>query len=116
MTSGVCVVTSSLELSVNRTTCSTIGLLSVVCAFGVAVETKPSAQSRSPAFQKIQVTDKFWAEGAASGDLDRDGYNDVVAGPYWYAGPDFKKRYSIFPAPQSFKATSKDGMERTMHD
>jgi hypothetical protein len=99
---------------VNRTTCSTIGLLSVICAFGVAVETKPSAQSRSPAFQKIQVTDKFWAEGSAAGDFDRDGYNDVVAGPYWYAGPDFKKRYSIFPAMQSFKVTGKDGMERTI--
>ena len=97
----------------NRTTCSTI-LLSVVCAFGVAAATQPSAQSRSPAFQKIQVTDKFWAEGAAAGDLNRDGYNDVVAGPYWYAGPDFKKRYSIFPATQSFKVTTKDGMERTI--
>ena len=86
----------------------------VVGAFGVAVDTKPSAHSSSPAFQKIQVTDKFWAEGAAAGDLDRDGYNDVVAGPYWYAGPDFKKRYSIFPATQSFKVTSKDGVERTI--
>ena len=98
----------------NTTTLSTIGLLSVVCAFGVAVATKPSAQSSSPAFQKIQVTDKFWAEGAAVGDLDRDGYNDVVSGPYWYAGPDFKKRYSIFPATQSFTVTSNDGMERTI--
>ena len=98
----------------NTTTLSTIALLSVVCAFGVAVDTKPSAQSSSPAFQKIQVTDKFWAEGAAVGDLNRDGYNDVVSGPYWYAGPDFKKRYSIFPAAQSFTVTRKDGMERTI--
>jgi len=67
---------------VNRTTCSIIGLLSVVCAFGVAAETKPSAQSRNPSFQKIQLTDKFWAEGAAVGDSTRDGYNDVVYGPY----------------------------------
>jgi hypothetical protein len=98
----------------NTTTLSTIGLLSVVCAFGLAVNTKPSAQSSSPAFQKIQVTDKFWAEGAAVGDLNRDGYNDVVSGPYWYAGPDFKTRYSIFPATQSFTVTSTDGLERTI--
>lgn len=98
----------------NTTTLSTLGLLSVVCAFGVAVATKPSAQSSSPAFQKIQVTDKFWAEGAAVGDLDRDGYNDVVSGPYWYAGPDFTKRYSIVPATQSFTVRSNDGMERTI--
>jgi hypothetical protein len=35
----------------------------------VAAETKPSAQSRIPALQKIQVNDKFWAEGSAVGDL-----------------------------------------------
>ena len=98
----------------NTATLSTIGLLSVVCAFGLAADTKPSAQSSSPAFQKIQVTDKFWAEGAAVGDLNRDGYNDVVSGPYWYAGPDFKTRYSIFPATQSFTVTNKDGVERTI--
>src|SRR4029453_1863055 len=104
----------SLELSVNTTKFSTIGLLSMVCAVGVAAEKKPSAQSSSPAFEKIQVTDKFWAEGAAAGDLNRDGYNDVGAGPYWYAGPDSKRRYSFFRPTQSFKVTSKGGMERTI--
>ena len=42
-------------LDMNTATLSTIGLLSVVCAFGLAVDTKPSAQSSSPAFQKIRV-------------------------------------------------------------
>jgi hypothetical protein len=47
------------------------------------------------AFDKIQLTDQFWSEGAAFGDLNRDGYNDIVSGPYWYEGPDFKKRHEF---------------------
>src|SRR5215470_5380669 len=103
-----------LESSMNKTAFSIMGLLSTLFAFGAIADTKPSGQSGGPVFKKIQLTDKFWAEGAAAGDLNRDGYSDVVAGPYWYAGPDFKKRYTIFPATQSFKVTDNDGVERTI--
>jgi hypothetical protein len=49
-------------------------------------------------FRKIQLTDQFICEGAHFGDFNRDGQMDVVAGPYWYAGPDFKTRHE-FNAP-----------------
>ncbi len=65
-------------------------------------------------FKRIQLTDKFWTEAAAFGDLDRDGYNDIVAGPYWYAGPDFKKRHAYSPATQTFKHTTAGGVEETV--
>jgi hypothetical protein len=42
-------------------------------------------------WKKIQVTDRFYAEGANIGDFNRDGIMDVVAGPYWIEGPDFAK-------------------------
>lgn len=60
-------------------------------------------------FKKIQVTDKFWSEGASFGDFNRDGKVDIVSGPYWYEGPDFKKRHEIYPADKTFKHTKKDG-------
>jgi hypothetical protein len=51
------------------------------------------------AFKTQQLSDKFYSEGAHFADLDRDGKIDVIAGPFWYAGPDFRKRYEIY-APQ----------------
>ncbi len=53
-------------------------------------------------FQKIQLHDQFWSEGATFGDLNNDGKNDIVAGPWWWEGPDFKKRHEIYPATQTF--------------
>ena len=44
-----------------------------------------------PKFKRIQLTDKFYAEGASAGNFNNDKHSDVVSGPYWYAGPDFKK-------------------------
>jgi len=60
-------------------------------------------------FEKIQLTDKFWAEGAAIGDINRDGHSDVIAGPYWYESPDFKKRHEFHSAAQTFERRGKDG-------
>ena len=45
------------------------------------------------AFKRIQLNDQFWCEGANFGDLNKDGINDLVSGPWWYEGPDFKKRH-----------------------
>ena len=41
------------------------------------------------------------AEGAYYADFNRDGKLDVVAGPFWYEGPDFQKRHEIRP-PKAF--------------
>src|SRR5262249_39965850 len=42
--------------------------------------------------------DQFYAEGAYYGDFNRDGNLDVVAGPFWFEGPDFQKRHEYRPA------------------
>jgi len=64
-----------------------------------------AAQAAEPAggigFKKIPLTDRFHAEGAGIGDIDRDGHVDAVYGPFWYAGPDFQTRHEIYP-PQDF--------------
>lgn len=58
-------------------------------------------------FEKSQLTDQFWAEGANFGDFNKDGKMDVVGGPYWWEGPDFKKRHEYYPATKTFEL--KDG-------
>jgi FG-GAP-like repeat len=50
------------------------------------------------AFEATVLHESFFSEGAAYGDLDRDGFIDVVAGPYWYAGPSFAERHDLYPA------------------
>src|SRR5882672_588115 len=65
-------------------------------------------------FKKTQLTDKFWAEGANFGDFNRDGKMDVVSGPFWYEGPDFKKRHEFAPANATFKRKQPDGSEETI--
>ena len=65
-------------------------------------------------FKKIQLSDQFWSEGASFGDFNKDGKGDVVSGPYWWAGPDFKKRHEYYPAKQSFKLKKDDGTEQTI--
>ena len=58
---------------------------------------------------KIHANKHFWAEGGAVGDFNRDGHGDLVVGPYWYAGPDFKAKHEIYPAAKSFEMKDKDG-------
>jgi hypothetical protein len=60
-------------------------------------------------FKKIRLTDQFWAEGAHYGDFNRDGKMDVVSGPFWYAGPDFKRRHEFYPANTTFPRKKSDG-------
>ena len=54
-------------------------------------------------FTRIQLSDQFWSEGATFGDLNNDGRNDVISGPWWWEGPDFKKRHEYYPATTTFE-------------
>jgi hypothetical protein len=65
-------------------------------------------------FNKIQLTDKLWSEAPAIGDINRDGHLDIVVGPYWYEGPDFKNRHIFYPATESFKRKRADGTEEVI--
>ena len=44
-----------------------------------------------------QLTDLFYSEGVAAADLNGDGYDEVIAGPFYYLGPDFGIAREIFP-------------------
>jgi len=85
-----------------------------VSAFALVAASVAFAQQPVPSgeFKKIQLTNEFWAEGAHFGDFNKDGQMDVVAGPYWWAGPDFQKRYTIYPDTKRSKFKSDDGSEK----
>ncbi len=53
-------------------------------------------------FKRQKLTDVYYSEGANAGDLNRDGKADVIYGPYWFEGPDFKVKHEIYaPKPQN---------------
>jgi hypothetical protein len=42
-------------------------------------------------FKKIILTRDFISEGVATGDVNRDGLTDVMAGSFWFEAPDWKR-------------------------
>ncbi|MGI9471067.1 MAG: FG-GAP repeat domain-containing protein, partial [Rubripirellula sp.] len=55
-----------------------------------------------PVFETQRLSDVYFSEGANAGDVNGDGNVDVVCGPYWYEGPDFKRKHAIYePLPQN---------------
>ncbi len=66
-------------------------------------DANPPTEPPLPRFKKLRLTDKFYAEGAYYADFNKDGKMDVVAGPFWYEGPDFQKRHEIRP-PTGFRS------------
>lgn len=47
-------------------------------------------------FRKIPLSDTFYGEGADAGNFNKDGHIDVVSGPFWYAGPDFRIKQAFY--------------------
>ncbi len=74
-------------------------LLSGFAAFTVVGLASLFAAPATPKFARTQITNVFWSEGAHTADFNRDGKMDFCAGPYWYAGPDFKERHEFTALP-----------------
>jgi hypothetical protein len=63
------------------------------------------------------LTDKYYCDGVTAGDINRDGKADIVAGPFWYEGPDFKTRHAFYPAAALEPAASpSNSMFSHVHD
>lgn len=79
-----------------------IHALSAVAQDTAALDALPAdAASTKIHWHRSHLDGEFFAEGGTAGDIDGDGFIDVISGPYWYAGPDFAQRYSIY-APAAF--------------
>jgi hypothetical protein len=80
------------------------GISSLVFAISaVIVLSSPifAADFQLHSFDRKELTDVYYSEGAAVGDINRDGIPDLVYGPYWYEGPTFEKKHEIYaPKPQ----------------
>lgn len=51
-----------------------------------------ATQAVEVSFVKKQLETRFLSEGVTVADVNHDGHPDVIAGPYWFAGPDFNKK------------------------
>ncbi len=84
---------------------------------GLAADAKsfpPISTTPAPAtgeWVKKQLTPHFWAEGACAGDVNKDGKMDILSGPFWYEGPDFTKRHTVYQMEKSFVLKKQDGSE-----
>ncbi|WP_437202795.1 FG-GAP repeat domain-containing protein [Planctomicrobium sp. SH664] len=72
-----------------------VGILTSLPTARDAVATEPAFAPIT--FEKLTLTDRYYCDGIAAGDINRDGDIDIVAGPFWYAGPDFKASHEIYP-------------------
>src|SRR5687768_14133595 len=68
-------------------------------------------------FEKTVLTDQYLCDGINTGDFNRDGRPDIVAGPYWYEGPGFKTRHEFYPAlPQALEEMPSNSMFSFVYD
>ena len=66
------------------------GLLAIAYAFAQS----PPAKAK---WTKQVVSKDFLSEGLGAGDIDGDGVKDLVAGAFWFKGPDFKEMKQYRP-------------------
>src|SRR5688500_3675646 len=86
-----------------------------VVLIGAALTTASAQQYLIHKFDRKQLSDEFWSEGANFGDFNKDGQNDIVSGPYWWAGPTFEKKHEYYAPTQTFKRKSEDVTEAQAH-
>ena len=99
---------------------NTFRLLSHVvaaAAIGCVTLSGASTAPREISFQKLTLTGDYWCDGVNAADIDRDGKLDVIAGPFWYAGPDFKQAHAFYePVPQPLEEKPTNSMFSFVHD
>jgi len=73
-----------------------------------AQETSSKPAQPSIRWQKMVLDRKFWSEGVAVADVNRDGQPDVIAGDVWYEAPQWKRHF-LRPVQRRDKGNPDDG-------
>lgn len=77
----------------------------------------PTGTATNVPFEKLVLTDKYYCDGIQTGDINRDGHADVVAGPLWYAGPTFSESHAFYDVvPLAPEASPSDSMYSFVYD
>ena len=66
------------------------------------------ADAAEPSFEKLHLLPSYWSEGANVADLNKDGHMDIICGPHWFKGPNFKERFEFYPAVAPTKRSRND--------
>jgi putative membrane-bound dehydrogenase-like protein len=87
-------------------------LYAALSSLGIVLSPPATAADHTlHSFKKQPLEKYYWSEGAALGDLNRDGHPDAVSGPYWWEGPNFTKRHEIYPATKTTRTKNLAGQE-----
>src|SRR5687768_9740273 len=73
-------------------------MIDLVCPAFLCVLCASAVHTSAGEYKKIVLSDQFYSEGANIGDFNRDGKMDVVSGPFWYEGPEFKAKHPFMKA------------------
>lgn len=83
----------------------------LLAVLAVAVAGAPPGFAREVTFRKLTLTPEYWCDGVNAADIDRDGHLDIIAGPFWYAGPEFKVAHTFYePTPQPLEEKPTNSM------
>lgn len=81
---------------------------------GASRDAEPPSEIR---FERVVLTDRYYCDGVTAGDINRDGKLDVVAGPFWYEGPEFTRAHAFYqPVPLPPEKSPSNSMFSFVHD
>ena len=81
-----------------RFACRTRLLLAITLAVATCGRAASGLSATLPTFRKLVLNGDYYCDGINTGDFNRDGKPDIVAGPFWYEGPSFTAKHEFYPA------------------
>lgn len=84
---------------------ATFLVLTVICQLIASNANAADKAYKISTFKKQTLTNEYHAESAHYADLDNDGHIDIIYGPYWFQGPNFKQKHTYY---KPTKLTVKD--------